>query len=75
MGLGFSFYFAPQGAGAMLWPVAATVTRIFVAVGGALVLTRTFYFGFDGVYFAAALAMAFYGIVIATSLKLGAWGK
>ena len=75
MGLGFSLYFASQGAGAMLWPVAATITRIFVAVGGALVLTRTFDFGLDGVYFAAALAMAFYGIVIATSLKLGAWRK
>jgi Na+-driven multidrug efflux pump len=48
MGLGFSLYFASQGAGAMLWPVAATITRIFVAVGGALLLTRTFDFGLDG---------------------------
>ncbi len=75
MGLGFSLYFASQGAGAMLWPVVATVTRIFVAVGGALLFTRIFDLGLEGVYFAAALAMAFYGLVIAASLKLGAWRK
>ena len=75
MGLGFSLYFASQGAGAMLWPVTATATRILVAVGGALVFTRVIGMGLEGVFYAAAIAMVFYGVVIAAALKLGAWRR
>jgi Na+-driven multidrug efflux pump len=75
MGLGFSLYFASQGAGAMLWPVAATCTRIVVALGGALLLTRVLGLGLEGVYYAAALAMILYGLVIAAALRLGAWRR
>lgn len=72
-GLGLSLYFASQGAGAMFWPVAATVVRIAVAVGGALLLgTR---FGLEGVYTAAAGAMALYALIIAASVRLGAWRR
>jgi Na+-driven multidrug efflux pump len=75
MGLGFSLYFASQGAGAMLWPVVGTALRIIVALGGALLLTRVFGFGLSGVYYAAALAMIVYGSVIALAIKFGAWRR
>ena len=75
MGLGFSLYFASQGAGAMLWPVVGTALRIIVALGGALLLTRVFGFGLGGVYYAAALAMIVYGSVIALAIKFGAWRR
>lgn len=72
-GLGLSLYFAAQGAGFMFWPVFATCVRIVLAIGGALLLAFTFELGLNGVYHAAGLAMAMYGVIIAGSLKLGAW--
>lgn len=72
-GLGLSLYFASQGAGAMLWPVGATILRLVVAVGGAAVLAHGLNFGLSGVYVAAATGMTAYGIMIAAALRLGAW--
>lgn len=72
-GLGLSLYFASQGAGAMLWPVAATVLRILIAVVGALALAFGVGMGLTGVYAAAALAMVAYGASIAVALGAGAW--
>jgi putative MATE family efflux protein len=72
-GLGLSLYFASQGASAMLWPVSATVIRLFIAAGGAIVLSQFLDFGLDGVYIAAAMGMVIYGSMIGLSVKLGAW--
>jgi putative MATE family efflux protein len=72
-GLGLSLYFACQGAGAMFWPIFATVIRIVVAAVGALLLTRVMGFGLSGVYSAAALAMVLYGVIIAAAVRMGAW--
>ena len=72
-GMGLSLYFASQGAGRMFWPIAVTVGRIFLAVGGALLLTEVLDFGIEGIYIAAATAMCFFGSAIALSVKFGAW--
>ncbi|MEM7016095.1 MAG: MATE family efflux transporter [Pseudomonadota bacterium] len=72
-GLGMALYFASQGAGAMRWPVAATILRVILAVGGALLLTYLTDLGVQGVYYAAGLGMVAYGCMIAGALKLGAW--
>lgn len=72
-GLGLSLYFASQGAGAMRWPVIAIFVRVVLAVGGGWLLAFWFDFGLQGVFIGAAAAMAVFGIVIAASLKLGAW--
>lgn len=74
-GLGLSLYFASQGAGRMLWPVLATIVRIVLAAGGAAVLVMVFDAGPRGVFVAAAVGMTAYGVMIATSLKLGAWRR
>ncbi len=72
-GLGLSLYFASQGAGAMRWPIVATIVRFGFAVGGGWILAFTFDMGMQGIFIAAAAAMALYGLMIAASLKLGAW--
>ena len=72
-GLGLSLYFASQGAGAMTWPIAATVVRVLLAVGGAWLLAFWLDMGVDGIFIATAVAMAMFGVMIASSLKLGAW--
>lgn len=33
-GLGMALYFASQGAGRLLWPLLANLTRLVVAAGG-----------------------------------------
>ena len=74
-GLGLTLYFASQGAGAMAWPVIATIVRLVLAVGGALLLAHGLDMGLTGVFIAAAVAMVTYGLMIAGSLKLGAWRR
>lgn len=72
-GLGLSLYFASQGAGFMFWPVAATIMRVMLAVGGGWWLAFHLGMGLDGIYIAAATAMAVFGTMLAGSVKLGAW--
>jgi len=72
-GLGLSLYFASQGAGAMRWPVLAILVRVVLAVGGGWLLAFWFDLGLTGVFIGAAVAMAMFGLIIALSLKLGAW--
>jgi Na+-driven multidrug efflux pump len=72
-GLGLSLYFASQGAGAMTWPIVATIVRLIIAVGGGWGLALWLNIGLQGVFIAAAAAMVTFGMMIATSLKLGAW--
>jgi putative MATE family efflux protein len=72
-GLGLSLYFASQGAGSMRWPVIAILVRVVLAVGGGWLLAFWFDVGLKGVFIGAAAAMATFGLIIAASLKLGAW--
>lgn len=72
-GLGLSLYFASQGAGAMRWPIGATIVRFIFAVGGGWALAFSFDMGLEGIFIGAAAAMLLYGVMIAASLKLGAW--
>ena len=72
-GVGLSLYFASQGAGTVTWPIIATITRVLLAVGGGWLLAFWLDLGVRGVYIAAAVAMASFGIIVATALKLGAW--
>jgi len=72
-GLGLSLYFASQGAGTVTWPIIATMVRVVLAVGGAWLLAFWLDIGVQGVFVAAAVAMTTFGVMIATSLKLGAW--
>jgi len=71
--LGFSLYFASQGAGRLKWPLVAGALRLslFAGVGGlALSLGATLqqYFAFG------ALAMLVYGSFILWAVARGNWG-
>jgi putative MATE family efflux protein len=74
-GLGLSLYFASQGANAMIWPMIATGSRFLVASVGSWLAINYFSTGLNGVFYSAALAMILYGMILAISLKLGAWRK
>jgi len=72
-GLGLSLYFASQGAGTVAWPVAATVLRFVVCVGGAALgvywLDQSLVF----IYACISAGMVIYGALTATAVAMGAW--
>lgn len=68
--LGLALYFASQGAGRMLWPVAGSVLRMVIAVGAALALGETAGLGLDGVFLGIATGMFAYGVFTALAVGL-----
>jgi hypothetical protein len=71
-GFGLALYFASQGAGRLLWPLAAGFTRMIVAIGGGwLVLHLTG--SLPLMFIVVGVALAIYGGGIALSVWLGAW--
>jgi len=71
-GVGLVLYFASQGAGRLLWPVAANIARLAVAaVGGWLVIRWGG--GLAQVFMAQGAALVVYGVVIAAAIAGGAW--
>jgi Na+-driven multidrug efflux pump len=73
-GLGMALYFAAMGAGRMLWPVAAGLSRIALAVGGGWLLGTAMGGGLEGQFQAVALGIAAYGLVNAAAVRPGVWG-
>ena len=70
-GVGLSLYFASQGAGRLGWPlIAATLRVVIAAAGGFLALML---FGITGVFWALAVALAAFGIIVAAAIAGGAW--
>jgi putative MATE family efflux protein len=71
-GFGLALYFASQGAGKLLWPLAAGFARMAVAIGGgwlALRLTGSL----PLMFLAVGAALVVYGAGIAMAVKLGTW--
>src|SRR6185436_1816991 len=61
-GLGMALYFASQGAGRVLWPLLANLTRLVIAAaGGWLVLRWTG--DLSHVFFALSVALAAFGLM------------
>jgi putative MATE family efflux protein len=71
-GFGLALYFASQGTGRMLWPLAAGVTRLLVAAGGGYVAIRLAT-GTTGVYVALAAGMILFWGINAFAVFSGAW--
>ncbi len=70
--LGFSLYFASQGAGRLKWPLVAGALRLFLFVGGGAAAMA--YGASLAQYFAlGALAMLLYGGCIFWSISAGTW--
>jgi putative MATE family efflux protein len=71
-GLGLALYFASQGAGRLMWPLVAGITRLVLAVGGGWLMLRLSG-NLSAVFLALGVALAAYGIIIAAAVKAGAW--
>ena len=60
-GLGLAFYFASQGAGRLLWPLLAGLSRLVVAAGGGWIVLRLLGPSLASVFVVMALALALFG--------------
>lgn len=74
-GVGWSLYFASQGAGAMRAPVMALVTRPTVAILSTIALIKYADLGLYGVYIGSVAGMAAYSLILVYALKAGAWRR
>jgi putative MATE family efflux protein len=73
-GLGMALYFSSQGAGRLMWPLLANACRLVIAVGaGWLALRSTGNMSF--VFLALGIAIAAFGLIIATAVARGVWFK
>ena len=71
-GLGLALYFASQGAGRLLWPLLAGLTRLVIAVGGGWVALRLTG-SLASLFAALALGLVAYGVIISAAIRSGAW--
>jgi putative MATE family efflux protein len=71
-GLGLSLYFASQGAGRLAWPLATSLARLLIAIGGGWLLLR-WTGSLEALFAALAAGMVVYGAWLATVIRAGAW--
>ena len=71
-GVALVLYFASQGAGRLLWPVAGNVARLAVAAIGGWLAIR-WGGGLVQVFMAQAAALVVYGVLNAAAIAGGAW--
>lgn len=71
-GLGFTLYFASQGAGRLKWPLIAGVVRLAVAIGGGW-LALHWTGSIIGLFRASAVAMLLYGAITLSAVASGGW--
>jgi putative MATE family efflux protein len=71
-GLGLALYFASQGAGRMLWPLAAGFLRVIIAAGGGWLALR-WTGSIDALCVALAVGLVAYGTTLALAVRAGTW--
>jgi Na+-driven multidrug efflux pump len=69
-GAGLALYFAAQGAGRVGWPVAASLLRMVVALGGAWTASALG-FGLSGIFLAMSAGFVVMGLVNAAAFATG----
>ena len=57
----------------MIWPVAGSIVRMVVAIGGALLLLATTELGLLGVFIGIAAGMFCYGAFTALAVSITRW--
>lgn len=71
-GLGMALYFASQGAGRLLWPLLANLTRLAIAAGGGWLALR-WTGDLSHVFLALSAALVVFGLINTASVAAGAW--
>ena len=72
-GAGLALYFASQGAGRLVWPLLAGVTRLAVAAAGGWLAIAWLGTGLSGLFVAMASALVVFGAINVAAVRFGAW--
>ena len=72
LGLALSLYFASQGAGRLLWPLVANLTRLAIA-GAVGWLALRWSGNLSHVFLAQSLALVAFGLINAAAVAGGSW--
>ena len=72
-GLAMALYFASQGTGSMLWPLAANLVRIAIAIGGGLLVLDVFGLGSRALFLCVAVAIAAFALTLLGSTFSRTW--
>lgn len=72
-GIAMALYFASQGTGEMIWPIAANLGRIVVAAGGGMLALDAFGWGLGGLYGCVAAGLVIFAGMLAFSTTRRAW--
>jgi putative MATE family efflux protein len=72
-GLAMALYFASQGTGEMVWPVAANLARIAIAGGGSVLALDQLGWGVSGLYAFVASGIVAFSLLLAFSTTRRAW--
>jgi len=73
-GIGFALYFAAQGGGNVLLPVAGSFLRFFIAAVVGYIGVRYLGLGLNYLFACLSAAMIAYGLLTISSLRFG-WGR
>lgn len=73
LGLGLSLYFASQGAGHVLPPLAAGFARLVIAAAGGWMAVHWLHGGSSGVFTGIAVSLVVFGTAVAVATRRGAW--
>jgi putative MATE family efflux protein len=73
-GLGLALFFACQGAGRMMWPLAASSTRLVMIALGGWLCVHVFDAPPAGLFAVVALSFAAYGLTLAAATRANDWG-
>jgi len=72
-GFAMALYFASQGTGSMLWPLAANLVRITIAIGGGLLVLDVLDLGQTALFVCVAAAIAAFAITLLGSTFSRTW--
>jgi putative MATE family efflux protein len=71
-GLGLALYFAAQGAGRLMWPLASGFLRLCIAAGGGWLALRLSG-SLQGLFAALSLGLVAYGLLMLAIARTGIW--
>ena len=74
-GVGLALFFASQGAGTVVWPVAAVLLRFIVAAGGGAIVVMALDMGLTALFILVGAGTIIFGTVTALSILFGAWRR
>jgi len=69
LGLGLALYFASQGTGRLVWPLAVGILRLLIVAGGGWLAVHWFGAGLAGIFSAIGVALVVFGVAMAVAVS------